>query len=123
MPDAQPPYLADALTRFRAAADSAVERGRRVTGDAAAAGAVFQRESEDQVRRLRLGHGPDARDPRPTPADLRDAAAEYRTERGLPVPELSELSELSGGYEPAPPRRPAPPPDEDFSDFRIMGPV
>lgn len=116
MPDPQ-----DALNRFRSAAASAVERGRRIAGDAAASGAAFQRESDEQVRRLQHGDGPDARDQRPTPADLRAASAEYRTERGLPVPELPEATGTAEA--PARPRRRTPPPDEDFSDFRIMGPV
>jgi hypothetical protein len=121
MPDPQ-----DALTRFRSAAASAVDRGRRIAGDAAASGAAFQRESEEQVRRLQRGDGPDPdareRDLRPTPADLRTASAEYRTERGLPVPELPETTGTAEAQQ-ARPRRRVPPPDEDFSDFRIMGPV
>lgn len=132
MTDPRPPYLADALARFRSAADAAVDQGRRVAGDAAAAGAAFQRESDEQVRRLRRGEGPEQgareRDLRPTPPDLQAASAAYRAERGLPVPDLPDAEELLGPDElpePEPPRqrRPAPPPDDDFSNFRIMGPA
>ena len=117
MPDPQPP-LADALARFRAAADSAVERGRRIAGDAQASGAAFQRDTEERVARPRQGRAePGAR---PTPDDLRTSAAEYRVARGLPVPDLTDPDEPPA---PPPSRPPEPPDDDDFSQFRVMHPV
>ena len=127
MPDPQPPYLADALSQFRAAADAAVAQGHRAADDARAAGAAFERESETLVARLRgaidravedgiedgMDDGIDS-----VPRDLRAAAEEYRTGRGLPVPDI-ELESPAG---PAPPR-PRPRDDDDFSQFRIMRPL
>lgn len=127
MPEPRPQQLSDALTRFRAAAGSAVHRGHRIASDAAAAGAAFQRESEERVRRLQHGDRPDPEAPdrerRPTAADLRTAAAQYRSGRGLPVPELPAEGGPPEAAASARPARSTPPPEEDFSDFRIMGPV
>ncbi len=121
MPDPRPPHLSDALSRFRAAADQAVDRGRRISGDAQAAGAAFQRDTEERVDRLRRGR-PDRSDPNPTPADLRTEAAEYRIARGLPVPDLPDQDPYEQAPAPTPPVKP-PPDDDDFSQFRVMHPV
>jgi len=45
------------LSRFGAAADAAVERGRRATEEANATGAAFQQESEALVVWLHEGGG------------------------------------------------------------------
>jgi len=111
MPDPQPPYLGDALSRFRAAADAAVERGRRAADDARAAGTAFQRESEALAAKLRdAGPPPGAA---PTPADLQAAARDHRTALGLPIPDLEPATPA-----PQPPRE-----DEDFSQHRILRPL
>ncbi|HEY0638404.1 MAG TPA: hypothetical protein VGD67_12220 [Pseudonocardiaceae bacterium] len=126
MPNPHPPHLAEALARFRAAADSAVERGHRVAGDARAAGAAFQRDVEEVSRGRPQG--------RPTPPELRQEAAGYRTERGLEVPLFDEGpadDDRDGrddrdGHEQAErqdPRRRRPPDDDDFSSFRVMHPL
>lgn len=96
-----PPSQADALSRFRAAVDAAVEQGRRAAAEARACGAVVA----PRVSRA---------DGSPTSADLRDAAVEFRRAAGLPVPEPAEPP--AGA-----PATPAPPDeDDDFSQERIL---
>lgn len=145
MSDPQSSYLDEAMARFRAAADSAVQRGRRIAADATAAGKAFDRESDELVERLRQGGA--GRDAEPTAADLRSAAAEFRVAHGLAVPEVPEYDGHADpaygeygeygeydeygqygeygehGTEPPPsPPRPRPD-DDDFSQFRVMRPL
>jgi hypothetical protein len=139
VPDPQPPHLADAMARFRAVADAAVQRGRRIAGDAHAAGAEFERESDEVVARLR--HGEREQGAEPAAPDLRTAATEFRTAHGLAVPELPAPADHAadenygedyggdyGEYADDPAPHPQPPPrlpndDDDFSQFRVMRPL
>jgi hypothetical protein len=127
MPDPHPPYLADALSRFGAAADTAVERGRRAADDARAAGAAFERESAQLLAEFldRRGEHDDWYDAEPTSADLRAAATEYRTAHGLPLPDLDDepFDDEPLDDEPDVRTRPAARDEEDFSQFRIMRPL
>lgn len=110
----------DALARLRATADAAVEQGRRVVGEARESGAAFAEQARRLAEDHREGgvhhgvhHGVHQGD-RPTSADLRVAAIEFRVRAGLPVPD-------PGDDEPAGRRRTAgPADDEDFSQNRIM---
>jgi hypothetical protein len=104
-------HLQDSLARFRAAADAAVERGRRAAADARESGAAFDRETRQLTDRIRRGE----LDPRPerlTPVDMRTAATEYRQAQGLPAPEV-EIGPAA--VQPAPDDD-----DEYFSEQRIM---
>jgi len=117
----------DALARFRAVADAAVEQGRRAVGEARESGAAFDREFRLPVQRARddgharRGEGAHNR-VEPVDADLRAAAEDYRVRAGLPVPDVP--GGLPDGAA-APPDGAAAPPkpgpdDEDFSQLRIM---
>jgi hypothetical protein len=89
MPNSQPPpYLQDALARFRAAADAAVEHGRRAAADARESGAAFDRETAQLVEKLRRGER-EPRGARRTSPDLRAAATEFRESQGMPIPDVS----------------------------------
>jgi hypothetical protein len=109
MPDPHPPHLDDALASFRAAADAAVERGRRVAGDAQAANTAFERESERIARAQ-------PHDPAHLGDDLRKAAVDYRVSRGLPIPGETPADEPK-------PKRRRPPEDEDFSEYHVLRPL
>ena len=115
MPDPHPPHLADALAGFRAAADAAIERGRRVAGDANAANTAFERESEDLARQQTAKPAPRTR----ADDDLRTAALDYRTARGLPIP--GQVTDHPPSQERQ--RRKRPPEDEDFSEYHVLRPL
>lgn len=114
-PDPQQPRLGDALTDFRAAADAAAERGRRIAGDANGAGTAFQRESEDLARHAPRATTHRAHQAQQAAADLQATARAYRTARGLPLPDAPEDSPKA--------RRRSRPDDEDFSNYRVMRPL
>jgi hypothetical protein len=89
----------EALARFHATTDAALEAGRRAAAEAREAGSASDRPRSQH-----------AEPGRPTSPDLHAAAVEFRRAAGLPVPEPAEPSP-----EPA-----AVPPEEDFSQERIM---
>lgn len=124
MSEHTPPYLSDAMARFRAAADSATAGSRRVVADAAASGAAFERDSEAAVRALR-DHEPVTHDVEPTAEEHRRAAAEYREAQGLPVPSFPEPELVDDDdWEPAePPVFRQIPDEDDFGQIRIMRPL
>ena len=101
----------DALARFRAVTDAAVEQGRRAVREAGESGAAFDRHTRRLAERRRE-HGPDP-DQTPTSPDLRAAAREFRLGAGLPVPEPDpdgpEIPSAASTAE-----------DEDFSLKKIM---
>jgi hypothetical protein len=108
----------DALARFRAATDAAVEQGRRVVGEAREAGAAFDRQTRGLVERLRETGQPAGREL--TSPDLRVAARNFRTGTGLLVPDLPVPEAQASRGRPGAPHQPVEPDDEDFSQKRIM---
>lgn len=122
MPEHTPPYLSDAVARFRAAADSAMAGSRRVVADAAASGAAFDRDSEAAVRALRDRERA-SDDAEPTADQHRSAAAEYREAQGLPVPQFPEPSYEDEPSQPQPRIHRQIPDEEDFGEIRIMRPL
>jgi hypothetical protein len=135
MTDPRQSYPRETLARFHAAADAAVEQGRRAAGEARDRGLTVDRRTPEITERP-PGGGGDRRseDPRPkdprlgdpcpegerrTPADLRAAARQYRMRAGLPVPDLPTGGGPPGaevGGRAVPPQAE----DEDFSQDRIM---
>lgn len=110
MPDPQSPHQQDALARFRAATDAAVEHGRRAAADARESAAAFDRETAQLIDKLRRGEH-DRRGVRRTSPELRSAATEFRTSQRLPIPDLSSkpLPAAQSGDD-----------DEYFAQQRIM---
>ncbi|HET8641453.1 MAG TPA: hypothetical protein VFM37_05920 [Pseudonocardiaceae bacterium] len=98
----------DALARFRAVADAAVEQGRRAVGEARESGAAFDREAR------RLTQRPHDQDHGRAEADLRAAAKDFRARAGLPVPDAPGARPADAASEFAGPD------DEDFSQLRIL---
>lgn len=115
--------FAEAVARHNADLDAAVGRARRVAAEAREDNAGLRRQSREvadglHAKQLKIG------ELESTPEDLRNAAREFRTERGLPVEEFEESGEFAVANESEPPkRRPVPQSgddDEDFSQERIM---
>ncbi|MGW6449692.1 hypothetical protein [Lentzea sp. NPDC055074] len=78
----------EVLARFRAEVGAAVTRARRASGEIGERNAKLRERTRDLAERAR------ERRPEPggqaTPADVRDAATGFRTERGLPVEQVPE---------------------------------
>jgi hypothetical protein len=103
-----------AAARFSAEVERALTRARRATRDARAESDGFRRRSEEiaaqakagKLRGLRRAEGA-ATDPA-AQAD----AAKFRTDNGLPLPELPTADELTAGLPDQRPRAPKPENDE-----------
>ncbi|MGI5504467.1 hypothetical protein [Lentzea sp. CA-135723] len=81
----------EVLTRFRAEVGAALTRARRASGEIGERNAKLRERTRDLAVRARergAEHGSPA-----TPADVREAATGFRTERGLAVEQVPEAAE------------------------------
>jgi hypothetical protein len=78
----------EVLSRFRAEVGAAVTRARRASGEIGERNAKLRERTRDLARQARERHAePGAQ---ATPADVREAATGFRTDRGLPVEQVPE---------------------------------
>ncbi|MDX3657129.1 hypothetical protein PV646_07410 [Streptomyces sp. ID05-26A] len=80
----------EVLARFRAEVGAAVTRARRASGEIGERNAKLREHTRDLAARAReRGTEPGAR---ATPADVRDAATGFRTDRGLAVEQVPDTA-------------------------------
>jgi hypothetical protein len=110
----------DAGAELTRVTQNAVTYARRVVSTAKARNARQRAENAELVKQFeqrRLAGTATER----TPTAVRDAAKRFRTARGLAVPRLPELGELTTQARPKPATQPrSSDDDEDFSQGRIM---
>jgi hypothetical protein len=112
----------EVFARFDAELDAAVSRARRVGAEARADSAAFRAETAklaESVRNRSLVARPDEL----TSQRLREQAAEFREEKGLPVeplPSAEELVQAGMVREERPVRPPVEAEEDDFSQEKIL---
>lgn len=114
--------LPDAITRFRAAVDGVVSRGRQIAAEERDRGAVFgaaTRALADDVKQRTIA----ATKEDLTPRVLRDAAAGFRTAERLPVDALPDGEELIAAAKPKPKPEPAPEPPRAAPTYEDGGSI
>ncbi|MFS8101549.1 hypothetical protein LFM09_30935 [Lentzea alba] len=107
----------EVLGRFRAEVGAAVTRARRAAGEIGERNAKLRertRELAAQARERRVEPGSQA-----TPADVREAASGFRTDRGLPVEQLPDAAELTTSQ---PPVVAEPVPSTTLGSAAVAGP-
>ncbi|WP_394615357.1 hypothetical protein JNUCC0626_37155 [Lentzea sp. JNUCC 0626] len=83
----------EVLARFRAEVGTALTRARRASGEIGERNAKLRERTRDLAVRARERRGePGAQ---ATPADVREAATGFRTDRGLVVEQVPEASETT----------------------------
>ncbi|GLY52274.1 hypothetical protein [Lentzea sp. NBRC 102530] len=83
----------EVLARFRAEVGAAVTRARRASGEIGERNAKLRERTRDlaaQARERKVEPGS-----RVTPADVREAATGFRSDRGLAVEQVPEAAELT----------------------------
>lgn len=124
----EPHGVADAMRQFDNELDAAVVRARRVAANARETSAKFRRETRELAEGVKARTG-QVRPDELTDPSLRRTATGFRTDHGLPVPDLPDAHELlAQPTTPGPLRttgsgRRTPQPsddDEDFSQEQIM---
>jgi hypothetical protein len=110
-----------AAARFSAEVERALTRARRATRDARAESAEFRRRTEEISAQAKAGklRGLRRAEAAATDPGARAEAAKFRTDNGLPVPELPTADQLTAGL---PDRQPKPPKPEndDFSEPQVL---
>lgn len=112
-----------AVARFSSEVDQALTTARRAARDARAESAEFRRRTEELATQAKNGklRGLRRAQVAPTTAEARADAEKFRTDNGLPVPELPTAAELMARL---PNREPvqAPPAveNEDFSQHQLL---
>lgn len=104
----------EVLARFRAEVGAAVTRARRASGEIGERNAQLRERTRDlarQARERRVEPGAQA-----TSADVREAAAGFRDDRGLPVEQVPDAAELTA---PAPVETP---PAATLGSAAVAGP-
>jgi hypothetical protein len=90
----------EVLARFRAEVGAAVTRARRASGEIGERNAQLRERTRDLARQARERRvEPSAQ---ATSADVREAAAGFRNDRGLPVEQVPDAAELTAPQPPAP---------------------
>lgn len=112
-----------AVARFSAEVAQALTTARRAARDAKAESAEFRRRTEELAEQAKRGklRGLRRGEVAATTPEAREAAAKFRADNGLPVPELPTAEELLARL---PSREPAPPAavveNEDFSQHQLL---
>lgn len=112
-----------AVARFSAEVSRALTTARRAARDAKAESAEFRRRTEELAEQAKRGklRGLRRGDAAATTPAAREDATKFRTDNGLPVPEMPTAEELLARL---PNREPAPPvvvaENEDFSQHQLL---
>jgi hypothetical protein len=110
-----------AAARFSAEVERALTRARRAAREARAESADFRRRTEELSTQAKSGklRGLRRSEVAATDPAARADAAKFRTDNGLPVPELPTADELTAGLPDRQPRTPKPQ-NDDFVEPQVL---
>lgn len=110
-----------AAARFSAEVERALTRARRAAREARAESADFRKRTEELSTQAKTGklRGLRRADAAATDPAARAEAAKFRTDKGLPIPELPTADELTAGLPDREPPSPKPP-NDDFAEPQVL---